>query len=87
VREVQIFAQSLLELEELMRDFGRQLPFPVEDFERTLSNCEAKLRSYKEGTVAWKVTFVGKVSELANLRKEITGNCRTLHICIHFLQL
>ncbi|KAH8731554.1 hypothetical protein GQ44DRAFT_671543 [Phaeosphaeriaceae sp. PMI808] len=96
VREFQAFAQCLLNLDELMKEFGKPLPFPVEDFRKTLSKCEASLKPYKEHLVdkkmsfpkiVWTIKYIGKEKELDNLRKQITGHYQALNMCISFLQL
>jgi hypothetical protein len=96
VREFQAFAQCLLELDELMKDFGRPLPFPVDDFKKTLDRCEASLKPYKENLVdrkmgfakiVWTIKYIGKEKELDGLRKQITGHYQALNMCLSFLQL
>jgi hypothetical protein len=96
VREFQTFAQCLLDLDKLMKEFGKPLPFPVEDFKKTLDRCEASLRPYKENLVdkkmgltkmIWTIKYIGKQNEIDQLRKQITGHYQALHFCLMFLQL
>lgn len=96
MREFQAFARCLLELDELMREFGRSMPFPVEDFKKTLDKCEASLRPYHERLVdkrmglskmVWTVKYIGKEKELGGLRKMIMGHYQALQLCLSFLQL
>jgi hypothetical protein len=96
VREFQAFAQCLLELDELMKEFGKPLPFPVNDFKATLERCEASLKPYHENLVdkkmnfskiVWTIKYIGKEKELEGLRKQITGHYQALHMCLSFMQL
>lgn len=96
VREFKAFAQCLIDLDELMKEFGRPLPFPVEDFKKTLQKCEAGLKPYEENLVdkkmgitkiVWTIKYIGKEKELEGLRKQITGHYQALHMCVSFLQL
>jgi hypothetical protein len=96
VREFQAFAQCLLELDKLMKEFGRPLPFPVEDFKKTLEKCEATLKPYADNLVDKKmgakkvwytVKYIGKEKELDGLRKQISGHYQALNMCLSFLQL
>jgi hypothetical protein len=96
VREFQAFAQCLLDLDKLMKEFGKPLPFPVEDFKKTLDRCEASLKPYKENLVDkrmsatkvfWTIKYIGKQNEIENLRKQITGHYQALHFCLMFIQL
>ncbi|KAH7073140.1 hypothetical protein BKA63DRAFT_473619 [Paraphoma chrysanthemicola] len=96
VREFQTFAQCLLELDELMKDFGKPLPFPVENFKNTLAKCEASLRPYQENLVdkrmgfskiVWTIKYIGKQNELEGLRRQITGHFQALNMCLSALHL
>jgi hypothetical protein len=96
VREFQAFAQCLLDLDKLMKEFGKPMPFPVEDFKKTLERCEASLKPYKENLVdkkmgltkmIWTVKYIGKQNEIDQLRKQITGHYQVLHFCVMFIQL
>jgi hypothetical protein len=96
VREFQAFALCLHELDDLMKDFGKPLPFPVEDFKSTLQRCDASLKPYKENLVDRKmdskkfwytVKYIGKEKELDGLRKQISGHFQVLNMCLSFLQL
>jgi hypothetical protein len=96
VREFQTFARCLLELDTLMKEFGRSMPFPVEDFKKTLDKCEASLKPYHQNLVdkrmgvskmLWTIKYIGKEKELDSLRKLITGHYQALHLCLSFLQL
>ncbi|KAH3955186.1 hypothetical protein HBI56_043650 [Parastagonospora nodorum] len=96
VREFQAFAICLLELDELMKEFGKPLPFPVDEFKKTLEKCEASLRPYKDNLVdkkmsaskfVWTIKYIGKEKELDGLRKQISGHYQALNMCLSFLQL
>ncbi|OAL53391.1 hypothetical protein IQ07DRAFT_562218 [Pyrenochaeta sp. DS3sAY3a] len=96
IREFKAFAQCLIDLDELMKEFGKPLPFPVEDFKKTLQKCEAGLKPYEENLVdkkmgitkiVWTIKYIGKEKELDGLRKQITGHYQALHMCLSFLQL
>jgi hypothetical protein len=96
VREFQAFVQCLLELDELMKEFGKPLPFPVPAFKETLEKCEASLKPYAENLVDkkmnpkkmwWTVKYIGKEKELDGLRKQISGHYQTLSMCLSFVQL
>lgn len=96
VREFQSFAQCLLDLDKLMKEFGKPLPFPVDDFKKTLERCEASLKPYTENLVdkkigltkiLWTIKYIGKEKEIETLRKQITGHYQALNMCLSFLQL
>lgn len=96
VREFTAFHQCLVELGELMKEYGKPLPFPCKDFEVTLEKCEKSLEPYAENLVDKKmgikkiiytVKYMGKEKEIEGLRKQITGHYQALHMCISFLQL
>ena len=96
MREFQAFAICLLELDELMKEFGKPLPFPVDEFKKTLEKCEASLRPYKDNLVdkkmsaskfVWTIKYIGKEKELDGLRKQISGHYQALNMCLSFLQL
>lgn len=96
VREFQAFTQCLLELDELMKEFGKPLPFPVENFKKTLAKCEASLKPYKENLVdkkmgfskmVWTIKYIGKENELESLRRQITGHFQALNMCLSAFHL
>jgi hypothetical protein len=96
VREFQNFARCLVELDKLMKRFGRPLPFPVDDVRKTLDKCEASLKPYEESLVdrkmsfskiVWTIKYIGKENELESLRKLITGQYQALTVCLHVMQL
>ncbi|KAH7077449.1 hypothetical protein FB567DRAFT_478286 [Paraphoma chrysanthemicola] len=96
VREFQTFAQCLLELDELMKDYGKPLPFPIENFKKTLAKCDASLRPYQENLVdkrmgfskmMWTIKYIGKQNELEGLRRQITGHFQALNMCLSALHL
>lgn len=96
VREFQSFAQCLLDLDALMKEFGKPLPFPVDDFKKTLERCEASLKPYTDNLVDkkmgltkifWTIRYIGKEKEIETLRKQITGHYQALNMCLSFLQL
>ncbi|KAF1845614.1 uncharacterized protein K460DRAFT_111668 [Cucurbitaria berberidis CBS 394.84] len=96
VREFTTFHQCLTELDELMKEYGKPLPFPCKDFEVTLEKCERSLEPYAENLVDKKmgirkflytIKYMGKEKEIEGLRKQISGHYQALHMCISFLQL
>jgi hypothetical protein len=96
VREFGTFHKCLLQLEELMKEFGKPLPFPCEDFKETLLRCEKSLKPYSENLVDRKINvkkvlytikFIGKEKEIEGLRRQISGHCQALQMCISFLNL
>jgi hypothetical protein len=96
VREFTNFHHCLVELDELMKDYGKPLPFPCDDFKETLQKCEKSIKPYAENLVDKKMNFtkivytikyMGKEKEIEGLRKQITGHYQALQMCISFLQL
>lgn len=96
VREFTTFHFCLTELGELMKEYGKPLPFPCKDFEITLAKCEKTLEPYAEHLVDKKmgikkilytIKYMGMEKEIDGLRKQITGHYQALHMCISFLQL
>ncbi len=96
VREFNAFHQCLVELGELMKEYGKSLPFPCDQFKLTLQKCEKTLEPYSENLVDKKIGFkkifytikyIGKEKEIDGLRKLITGHYQALQMCISFLQL
>jgi hypothetical protein len=86
----------LLELDKLVKEFGKPLPFPLQDFKTTISQCETRLKPYREdlkdqrmglSKKIWKIKFLGKDRELEDMREQITGHYQALNLCISFLQL
>ena len=96
VREFQSFVRCLLDLDALMKEFGGPLPFPVEEFKKTLQKCEASLKPYEEKLVdkkmsiekmVWTIKSIGKENELESLQKQVTGHYQALTICLLIMNL
>ncbi|KAH6629758.1 hypothetical protein C7974DRAFT_310982 [Boeremia exigua] len=96
VREFTAFHHCLIELDELMRDYGKPLPFPFEDFKDTIERCEKSIKPYADNLIDKKMNFtkmvytikyMGKEKEIDGLRKQIAGHYQALQMCISFLQL
>lgn len=96
VREFSSFHHCLLELSELMKDYGKPLPFPYLDFQETLKRCEETIEPYANHLVDRKMSvkkalyvirYIGKEKEISNLRTVINGHYQALQMCISFLQL
>jgi hypothetical protein len=97
VREFSTFHHCLVELEELMKEYGKPLPFPYLDFKETLQRCEKALKPYASHLVdnkkmtlkkfTYTIKYIGKEKEIDGLRKQITGHYQALQMCTSFLQL
>jgi hypothetical protein len=96
VREFTSFHQCLLELSELMKEYGKSLPFPYLDFQETLKRCEETIEPYANHLVdrkmsvrkfVYTIRYIGKEKEISNLRTVIMGHYQALQMCISFLQL
>ncbi|KAF3005978.1 hypothetical protein E8E13_010369 [Curvularia kusanoi] len=96
VREFTGFHHCLEELDELMKEYGKPLPFPFEDFRDTIERCEKTIKPYAENLIDKKMNFskivytikyMGKEKEIDGLRKQIAGHYQALQMCISFLQL
>ena len=96
VREFTAFHHCLVELDELMREYGKPLPFPFDDFKDTIERCEKSIKPYAENLIDKKMNFtkmvytikyMGKEKEIDGLRKQISGHYQALQMCISFLQL
>jgi hypothetical protein len=96
VKEFTTFHACLIELGELMKQYGQPMPFPCKDFEETLKRCDKTLNPYADHLVDKKMTvkkfiftirYIGMEKEIDGLRKQITGHYQALHMCISFLQL
>ncbi|KAF2854486.1 hypothetical protein T440DRAFT_415733 [Plenodomus tracheiphilus IPT5] len=96
VREFTTFHACLTELGDLMKAYGKPLPFPCSEFKATLERCEKTLEPYAEHLVdkkmgfkkmVYTVRYMGMEKEIDGLRKQITGHYQALHMCISFLQL
>ncbi|EMD62187.1 hypothetical protein GGP41_002356 [Bipolaris sorokiniana] len=96
VKEFTAFHTCLVELGELMKQYGQPMPFPVKEFEATLKRCEKTLDPYADHLVDKKmgvkkfiftIRYMGMEKEIDGLRKQITGHYQALHMCISFLQL
>ena len=96
VREFTAFHQCLVQLDELMREYGKPLPFPFDDFKDTIERCEKSIKPYADNLIDKKMNFtkmvytikyMGKEKEIDGLRKQISGHYQALQMCISFLQL
>ena len=96
VREFTTFHQCLVELGELMKEYGKPSPFPCDQFKMTLEKCEKALEPYAENLVdkrmgfkkmIYTIKYIGKEKEIDGLRKQIMGHYQALQLCISFLQL
>ncbi|KAJ4298237.1 hypothetical protein N0V90_006136 [Kalmusia sp. IMI 367209] len=96
VREFSSFHQCLLELSELMKEYGKPLPFPYLDFQETLKRCEETIEPYANHLVdrkmsvrkfVYTIRYIGKEKEISNLRTVIMGHYQAIQMCISFLQL
>ncbi|KAF3032529.1 hypothetical protein E8E12_002302 [Didymella heteroderae] len=96
VREFTAFHQCLIELDELMREYGKPLPFPFDDFKDTIDRCEKSIKPYAENLIdkkmnlskmVYTIKYMGKEKEIDGLRKQISGHYQALQMCISFLQL
>ncbi|CAI6334782.1 unnamed protein product [Periconia digitata] len=96
VREYTAFHHCLVELAELMKEYGKPLPFSYHDFQSTLERCESTIEPYKENLVDRKMSvkkfiytikYMGKEKEIENLRSLVNGHCQSLQLCISFLNL
>ncbi|KAF2463559.1 uncharacterized protein BDR25DRAFT_297914 [Lindgomyces ingoldianus] len=97
IKEFSTFHHCLVQLDELMREYGKPLPFPYLDFKETLQKCQTTLKPYADNLVDHKrmtvkkftytIRYIGKETELDRLRKQITGHYQALQMCISFLQL
>ncbi|KAF2624441.1 hypothetical protein BU25DRAFT_161267 [Macroventuria anomochaeta] len=96
VREFTAFHHCLVELDELMREYGKPLPFPFDDFKDTIDRCEKSIKPYADNLIDKKMNFtkmvytikyMGKEKEIDGLRKQISGHYQALQMCISFLQL
>ena len=92
VREFSTFHHCLVELEDLMKEYGKKLPFPYLDFKETLQRCEKTIKPYanhlvdnKRMTVkkfTYTIRYIGLEKEIDNLRKQINGHYQALQMCI-----
>ncbi|KAF2272595.1 uncharacterized protein EI97DRAFT_385435 [Westerdykella ornata] len=97
VREFANFHHCLVQLKDLMKEYGKPLPFPYVDFQDTLEKCSKTLEPYANHLVDNKkmtykkfiyiIKYIGKEKEIDGLRKQITGHYQALQMCISFLQL
>ncbi|KAF2200036.1 hypothetical protein GQ43DRAFT_374804 [Delitschia confertaspora ATCC 74209] len=97
VREFSTFHHCLVELDDLMKEYGKPLPFPYLQFEETLQRCQETLKPYANHLVdnkkmtfkrfSYTIKYIGKEREMDGLRKQITGHCQAIQMCISFLQL
>ncbi|KAF2448298.1 hypothetical protein P171DRAFT_352782 [Karstenula rhodostoma CBS 690.94] len=96
VREFTSFHHCLLELSELMKEYGKPLPFPYLDFQETLQRCEETIEPYANHLVdrkmsmkkfVYTIRYIGKEKEISNLRTVIMGHYQALQMCTAFLQL
>lgn len=96
VREFTHFHHCLVQLDELMKEYGKPLPFPYLDFEETLTKCQKVIKPYVDNLVDRKkslkkayyiIAYIDKEKDIDRLRKQITGHYQALNMCISFLQL
>ncbi|KAF1968420.1 hypothetical protein BU23DRAFT_602165 [Bimuria novae-zelandiae CBS 107.79] len=96
VREFSTFHHCLLDLSELMKEYGKPLPFPYLDFQETLKRCEETIEPYASHLVdrkmsmkkfVYTIRYIGKEKEIAGLRTVVMGHWQSLQMCISFLQL
>lgn len=96
VREFSAFHDCLSELAELMKKYGRPMPFPCKEFELTLERCDKALEPYAQHLIDKKmgikkiiyvIRYMGMEKEIDGLRKQIAGHYQALNMCISFLQL
>ncbi|ORY11458.1 hypothetical protein BCR34DRAFT_538353 [Clohesyomyces aquaticus] len=97
IKEFSTFHHCLCQLDELMREYGKPLPFPYLDFKETLQKCQQTLKPYSDHLVdnrkmtlkrfGYTIRYIGKETEFDRLRKQITGHYQALQMCISFLQL
>ncbi|PVH95352.1 hypothetical protein DM02DRAFT_690958 [Periconia macrospinosa] len=96
VREFAAFHHCLEELAELMKDYGKPLPFSYGDFKETLKRCEETIEPYKANLIDRKMSikkflytikYIGKEKEIDNLRHQINGHFQSIQLCIQFLHL
>lgn len=79
-----------------MKEYGKPLPFPFDDFRDTIDRCDKSIKTYAEKLIDTKMNFIkmvytlkwmGKEKEIDGLRKQIAGHYQALQMCISFLQL
>ncbi|KAF2468748.1 uncharacterized protein BDR25DRAFT_264609, partial [Lindgomyces ingoldianus] len=97
IKEFTTLHHCLIQLDELMKEYGKPLPFPGLDFYETLHKCEKTLKPYTNNHVdnekmpverfTYTIKHIGKETELDELRKKLIGNYQALQMCISFLQL
>jgi len=96
VREFTNFHGCLLQLSGLMQEYGKPLPFPYLDFQQTLKRCQETMEPYASHLVDRKMSmkkalyiikYIGKETEIENLRTELNGHYQALQMCTSFLQL
>ncbi|KAF2013587.1 hypothetical protein BU24DRAFT_351067 [Aaosphaeria arxii CBS 175.79] len=97
VREFSNFHECLVQLDELMKEYGKPLPFPYLDFKETLEKCDKTLKGYATHLVdnkkmtpkkfVYTIKYIGKEKEIDGLRKQLSGHYQATQMCISFLQL
>jgi hypothetical protein len=96
VHEFAGFHQLLVNLGELMTEYGKPLPIPCPDFQQMLKRCQDAIEPYKDNLVDRKMSvkkfiytikYIGKEKEIEHLRTQISSHCQRLLICINVLQV
>ena len=97
VKEFSDFHQCLLQLEELMKEYGKRLPLPIAGFKDTLVRCQTTLLPYlthlvDNRSMTWKkayytIQYIGKEKDLESLRKQILGHYQALQVHLQFVNM
>jgi hypothetical protein len=97
VREFATFHGCLVELEDLMKTYGKPLPFSYPEFKETLTRCDELIKPYATELVDKRnssvkkavrtLLFIGKEKEIDGLRKQISAHCQALQMCLSFIHL
>ena len=96
VKEFKRFHEFLGLLAQLLKKYGRPLPFGYEDFQKTLEDCQKFLQPYADALIDRKksVPYVWQTLKFANekedvdrLRKQVDGHVQSLNLYIGYLQL
>jgi hypothetical protein len=96
VRAFTNFHNCLLEVSELLQEYGKPLPFQLLHFQETLQRCQATIEPYASHLVDRKMStkkalyiikYIGKETEIENLRTEITDHFQALQMYTSYLQL
>jgi hypothetical protein len=96
VREFSDFHLCLIELQKLMKEYGKPLPLPYLNFEKTLEKCMAMIKPYSDSLVDKKmsakkayhtIAWIGKEKDINRLRSQLAGHSLALHMCISFISV